>query len=84
MAKGKFDILTTAKKDKVVDAAALKENDIKKEKEFVDLSLKKFPKELWEAIRESGEPVNTFIKRAAKRLAKEEEILWKRKSYQKN
>ncbi len=75
MANNKFDILANANAVEVVDAAALKESTQEVKKDYVNLNVTKFPKDLWDAIKASGEPVNTFIKRAAKRVAKQEELM---------
>lgn len=81
MAKNKFDILNDEETNEVVEAAALKENKIEPKKaEVTNINLTALSVDLLDALKENkrtgtGESVVGFIKRATRRLAKEEGII---------
>lgn len=73
MAKNKFDILNSDEAKEVVNDAVLKEAT--PSKETVNFSIKGFPKDVHDAINASDDNVNAFVRRACRKLAKEEGLL---------
>ena len=69
----KFDILNSDEANMVMNDAVLKESTQVKEK--VNFAVKGFPKDLHDAIKNSDDTVNAFVRRACRKLAKEEDLL---------
>ena len=66
----KFTGLSKAKE--TIEKAPLKENDKPK---MINISIKNFPQELKDAVDRSDETLSAFMRRATRKLAKEEGLI---------
>jgi len=64
----KYDILENDMAKEVINNAELLENTKKLDNEKVRISLSNFPKKYQEAIKNSDESVNAYIRRAVKKM----------------
>lgn len=71
----KYDILEDDKAKKIIRDAELVENDKKKDNDKIRISLVNFPKKYQVAIKNSDESVNSYIRRAVKKMLREDGLI---------